>query len=491
MRRNVESMPSPRWTLALTLLVAACGDDTAPADTESGSSSSTSDPSSTTSPGTGTTAPGDTSNTSTGDPGTTTGEASTSTTGTAESTGDTTEGSSSTGERAVPSLVMVAHGRTVTLLDVADGGLLEVGSAEVPGDGLLSGHMIFGAVASPEPGAVLVSSFNDCGTATPGCYGNARIDRFTYDANGIEHEGAAYLLDNAAFAADGIPCAEGFDADEGQEGDCAPTGMAFSPDGTRLYATDNGYRELLVFSPNEDGTLSYITAGADTGAHGLAVHRTEPYVYNGTFPIGVENDVLVEGSSGVAGNATAQLRGDASRMVSTIDNDTLVVFDSNTPAGPTELASLGMGGGAALFQDHVQTSGGYLVFVTGRDEVATVAFDGVSLDVLDQRIYGGLSARTLRGVTLVETDTGDTLAVAAYFRTTTQQTARAPAPLNLGAEAAPPNPVVGGETVYLGGGAQLYRLDPNTGAIQELEQLTFDEPSRVVLSLPLAAAREG
>ena len=471
------------WLLGVALL--GCGDDTSPQDTSEGSTSSTtSTDTSGTSNETTTGNVGSTSSGSTGSLDSSSGEEpGTSSSGAAESSsGGDDSGSSSTGEAIAPELVVVTHGRTVTLFDLSSGTLVDIGEAEIPGDGLLMGHEIFGAALLPGQQAFYVGSANNCGEDGNWCWGNGRIDRFSYDENGVTHDGAAYIMDDAAFQADGISCAEGVDVKPGQQGDCAPVGVTFSPDGSRFYVDDDDLDGVQVFSVEGDGTLSFIAEGASTSLHGLAIHPSEPVLYNGTSVIQVAKDAPISGVFGNEGNATAPLRGDETRMVTTLNNSALAVFDISDALAPVVVDETDLGGGAALFQDHVSTAAGSVFVVSGRDEIRTVGFNGTDLGLLDERIYGGISARTFRGVTLSGDPSEQVFAVAAYFQIAPQVDA-APAELPLAGEGAPP--VFGGSNTFLGGGAQLFALDATDGSLMEVDDVEFSRPARVALALPL------
>lgn len=475
------------WLLGVVLL--GCGDDTSSQDTSDGSTSSTGGTGSSGTSGEVTTSGGvdSSSSSSTGAVESSSGEdPDTTSTGAADSSsGGDDSGSSSTGEAIAPELVMVTHGRVVTLFDLSSGGLVEVGEAEIPGDGLLMGHEIFGAALLPGEQAFYVGSANNCGEDGDWCWGNGRIDRFSYDENGVTHDGAAYVMDDAAFQADGISCAEGVDPNSGQQGDCAPVGVTFAPDASRLYVDDDDLDGVQVFSVNADGTLAFVAEGAQTGYHGLAIHPTASVLYNGTSVILVDEDTPVDGQLGDAGNATAPLMGDATRMVTTVYNESLTVFDVTDPVMPVVVDDLYLDGGAALFQDHRSTAAGTVFVVSGRNQIRTVGFDGTDLGVLDERVYGGISARTFRGMTLSGERPEQVFAVAAYFRVQPQvDGAPSALPLKSGV-AGSDDPVFGGGNVFLGGGAQLYALDSADGSLQELDDIEFDRPARVALALPL------
>ena len=95
-------------------------------------------------------------------------------------------------------LVITPSGTDLLLLGIDGAGALsERGRASL--DGLThynTNHHIFSVTKHPLENTVYVTSFNECGSGyrdTDGCWGNGRIDRFSYDANSINYEGIAYL----------------------------------------------------------------------------------------------------------------------------------------------------------------------------------------------------------------------------------------------------------------------------------------------------------
>lgn len=96
-------------------------------------------------------------------------------------------------------LAVAADGVDLVLVGLADdGSLTELDRASLSGEILHynRNHTIFGITRVPSTQTLYVSSMNECG-ALPGdqdgCWGNARIDRFTYDASSLTWEGLAYL----------------------------------------------------------------------------------------------------------------------------------------------------------------------------------------------------------------------------------------------------------------------------------------------------------
>jgi len=96
-------------------------------------------------------------------------------------------------------LAVVPAGSDLVLLGLnAVGELEERGRASLSSElaGYNTNHVIFGIAKHPTNNTVFVTSMNECGAAelpTDGCWGNARIDRFSYDATSITYDGLAFL----------------------------------------------------------------------------------------------------------------------------------------------------------------------------------------------------------------------------------------------------------------------------------------------------------
>src|SRR5690606_34660409 len=130
-----------------------------------------------------------------------------------------------------------------------------------------------------------VASMNTC-SAGDLCWGDGRIDRFTIEGDDIEHAGVAFVYEPGTE----VDCAEDDSGTEGQVGTCALNGIAFSPDGSRLYVDDDSYDWLHAFAVNDDGSLDFLAEGGSTFAHGLAVSEDGRYVYNGDIVNDVQGD---------------------------------------------------------------------------------------------------------------------------------------------------------------------------------------------------------
>jgi len=96
-------------------------------------------------------------------------------------------------------LSIVGAGTDVVLMGMNASGMLEERGRASLTEQLTdynTNHVIFSITKHPQKDMVFVTSSNECANGlsdTDACFGNARIDRFTYDANGITYDGLAYL----------------------------------------------------------------------------------------------------------------------------------------------------------------------------------------------------------------------------------------------------------------------------------------------------------
>ena len=97
-------------------------------------------------------------------------------------------------------LALIADGADLVLLGIgADGAMMERSRASLAEqiENYSPNHVIFAIAKHPSKNTVFVSSFNECGAGDKfddgGCWGNGRIDRFTYDSNTVSWDGLAYL----------------------------------------------------------------------------------------------------------------------------------------------------------------------------------------------------------------------------------------------------------------------------------------------------------
>ncbi len=361
--------------------------------------------------------------------------------------------------------VIVAHGRTVRLLDVSGSTIVEVASAEIPAAGLLAGHQIFGAIQQAGQQRIYVGSANDCSNGDDWCWGNGRIDRFTFTKTGIAYDGLAYEMNDAAFQADGISCAEGDEVATGytgQEGECAPGGLAFSPDGTRFYVDDDELDGVEIFSVDAGtGDLSFISEGGDTSVHGLGAHPNGTYLYNATNIYDITGDMVVQLADTSGGNDTevvlaADSVATTDLLVTTSNTDGLAIYDLTDPVSPVEIDTIDfMSDYPVRAQAH---NADYSRFVVvGKDEVRTVSFDGTTLTLEDEVIAVVVDPIQNRDVA-VTGDDGE-LAVVVYFG---------------GGDGDPVE----------AGGAVLYGINAADGALTELDTASYASgPGRVALSV--------
>lgn len=299
-----------------------------------------------------------------------------------------------------PGTHVISEGRTLHLVRIESGAILEVASASIPAAGLLDGHQIFNVIAHPSQPWLYTASMNECQDADFWCWGNARIDRFVVSANAITHAGAAFVHDASKVD---IPCTQ-YAVDPafvGQVGYCAPVGMAFNAGASRLYVDDDEDDVLHIFAVNAAGNLTFLHEGANTEAHGLALDPTETYVYNGTNVISVAGDVATDVFDGMAGNATTlvSLAGGPG-LVTTQWTEGVAVYDLNDPEVPAlvDLYAFGSGNNA---RDLAFDPGLNRILTVGRDVVHTLSFDGATLSLDDTYAPPGAEVTEYRDVARV------------------------------------------------------------------------------------------
>lgn len=291
-------------------------------------------------------------------------------------------------------LYVVSEGTTLSLTGInQDGDVVEIDSAALPPvtvDGFLDEHAIFSITKYPSENWLYVTSMNDCsGVVHSACWGNARIDRFSYSALGIAHEEITfeYLFSS------GPACADEPSGFAGVTGLCAPTASAFSSDGLRLYVNEDNIDGVEIFGVNPaSGFLTYLSEGATTRLQGIAVSPNDDYVYNGAHVIQVIADVASDLVAGTQGNATEVVTNalDEDLLATTLSNRTLAIYDLVDQAAPALIDSIavpdknscGTFCGAARFQDSSDDLSRFIV--VGAHSVATVSFNGTTLEVLDQ-----------------------------------------------------------------------------------------------------------
>lgn len=370
-------------------------------------------------------------------------------------------GEGATGGAGAPvERVIVADGRSVRLLDVSSRVIQQLDAAEIPSTGLLAGHQIFSAVVDPDRSLVFVGSANDCSPGADWCGGNGRIDRFAFTRSAIVYDGLAYEMNDAAFEADGITCAEGTDAETGfpgQEGLCVPLGLALSPDGSRLYMVNRrGGRFIGLFSVDPlTRDLAFVAQGGSPGNGGIASHPDSVYVYNGAEVYDVSGSSIVPVEGNGAGNATEVVEGSPDVLVTTLDESGFGVFDLADPSAPVEIDSISVGAYQVRHQAHDEMLSRFVI--VGRNAVRALSFDGATLAIEDEAILSSDPPQQNRGVTI--TGENDELAVVTFFR------------------------AGGGVASIEAGGVDLYEIDPSTGGLSLLDSAELDGPGRVALTV--------
>ena len=330
---------------------------------------------------------------------------------------------------------VVADGRTLRLLNVSSGKIEELDSAQLPA--LSPYQAIYAVVAHPTQPWLYTASMRTG-------WGDARIDRFVLAGDTITHGGAAFTYPFSGIAAGCV---------YGNEDDCAPIGMVFSPDGSRFYVEEDDYDVVQIFSVDAAGALTFITEGASTSVHGLTIDPTGTYLYNGSNVIEVTDDVPVTVFSGTGGNATQliDLAGGPG-LISTSSTSTVVVYDLTDPVLPVALASLNLGRNQA--RDLAFTDGLGRIVTVGRNNVRTLAFDGAAIAAEGTYTVSEAFNVEYRGVGLTN-DAG--FALASWFSN----------------DAAAP--VIGG--------VELFEIAAD-GALTLVDSVDFTGPARVVVSLP-------
>jgi hypothetical protein len=267
-------------------------------------------------------------------------------------------------------------------------------------------------------------------------------------------------MNNAAFEADGVTCAEGPDEAAGlpgQEGLCVPLGLSLSPDGSRLYMVNRrGGRFIGIFSidgPTSD--LAFVTQGGSPANGGIASDPAGTYVYNGAAVYDVRGSAIVAVQTGRAGNATEIVEGSPNVLVTTIDDSGLGVFDLSDSSAPAEIDSISVGAYQVRYQAHDDALSRFVI--VGRDAVRTVSFDGSNLVIEDEALSTNDPHQQNRGVAIAGEN--DELAVVTFFRSG------------------------GGFASIAAGGVDLYGIDPSTGMLSLRDSAELDGPGRVALTV--------
>ncbi len=351
---------------------------------------------------------------------------------------------------AAVSTHLVSNGTSLSLVSIVGDEIEVVATAEIPAAGLLAGHRIFNVIKHPTLPLYYAASANDCSIGTEWCWGNGRIDTFEVDGDTITHV-FAFVEDETQTE---ISCAvEVVDEDYvGQVGYCAPVGMVFSSDATRLYVDDDELDGVQIFAVDPDGVLTFIAEGASTSDHGLAIDPTDTYLYNGSHVIDVSGDVATDLTPGNNGNATALVDLDGTTgIITTYGVGTLAVLDLVDPTAPSEVDSLAIAGTNSTRYFDFLPSLERIVSV-GMNVVNSVSFDGATLSLDDTYNSPGPDDVQYRTVSLSQ---DGSRALAAWFTT---------------------------DTVEQPGGVDLFSVAAD-GSLAQLDSIEFPASSRVVLRL--------
>ena len=308
---------------------------------------------------------------------------------------------------------VVSAGRRLHLYAVTDTELIERAVAEIPAAGTLAGHQIFNVLQHPTQPWLYAVSTNECYVGDFWCWGNGRIDRFVVTGTSLVFAGSAFIAD---LSVTDMPCAQATSEYEGQTGYCAPVGMAFNADGSRLFIQDDQEDAVQTFAiDSTSGAATYLELGAGTGLHGLALHPNGQYLYNGTNVFSLAGDTTANLRSGSGGNATQlfDVQG-APTLLTTLGTSRLGVYALTDPAAPAELSALSISGSSTVRDLAIDASGSRIVAV-GRNAVSTVAFAEGALTLEQTLVLTGELDIENRGVALAA---GGTRAVVSWFTVT-------------------------------------------------------------------------
>ncbi|WP_162925662.1 hypothetical protein [Isoalcanivorax indicus] len=295
--------------------------------------------------------------------------------------------------------LIIADGATLRALTIEGSGenttLSQVRSASVPGNdgfpvsGFLPEHTIFAMIPHPSRPWVYVTSFNDCGVAELGCWGNARVDLFEIQPKRLRHISRVFTFDESQLD---ISCAQNDVGIEGQHGACAIVSGVISPDGSRLYLQDDDFDLLMIFAINPlTGALTFLSEGdqSDVRLHGLAMHPQAALVYNGSNVLDVSDDIISFEFNGAGGNGTQVLAGGegaSDLLLTTEENRHVRIFHLDEPLAPVLVDGYDAGQRGA--RDVAINNARNRLVVVGRNRVTTLSFDGndiTELDVFDMQ----------------------------------------------------------------------------------------------------------
>jgi hypothetical protein len=348
---------------------------------------------------------------------------------------------------------VISDGRTLHLYDVRTDRFIERSHAAIPANNLLDGQEIFSVVQHPKhPEWFFTSSLNECDSGgSSWCLGNGRIDRFRATDSGLLYDGVVYRFEPGPSS--GPNCASQSFGHPGQVGTCAPKGMTFSADGSRLYVQEDYNATLDIFSVDDRGDATFLAEGGFTNDHGLVMYPDGQFLYNGQLTFDVSNDTPVHVFGGIGGSGGQIVeRAGARYLITGIADFVVVVFGLVTPAAPSvqALAFLGPDSSRDVAIDASDKN-----FITvGQNTVTTMTWDG-AFSIAPQQQLILSKPFTVQNMSVAYA-AKDTAAVAAWFDV-----------------AGPDN---------LDGGATLYSYGPN-GQIAEVATVNFPNGSRVVRPL--------
>jgi hypothetical protein len=287
--------------------------------------------------------------------------------------------SSSTHEAPLPPVerIVFSDGIQVHLATFDGSHLVTLSTAQIPPAGLLAGHTIFGLMKHPTKPWLYVSSLNECWSAGPWCWGNARIDRFDVSRSSIAW--VAQEFDYVETVTTLAPCTTDYSSDPGVNNYCAPVNGTFSVDGSRLYMKNDDYDDLEIFdvAPNGALALQHVSDDSSVYLHGIAVDPSGvgTYVYNGTTVFGVSGDVGQVVTSGNGGNYTRVFSTPGGRrLLTTLDTNQVGMFDLSDLAAPVLIDSVTLASNqarSAALNDAMNR-----VAIAGRNGLRTYGWDG-------------------------------------------------------------------------------------------------------------------